>query len=391
MLWSDISVVEIEGTLAGGFSAKALADLGARVTRIERAPGDRLRDLSGGGLYGYLHAQKSCVAVDLESRGGRDYAIAALREADLIVLSSGAGVPTLGALTPTDLTSLEGNPSVLALTPYGLSGQYSRHRGSDLTVAHRAGLAWAQGRPVSNPAIQPPVGLADLEGPLSFGLAASVAGLAAVMSARMIGQGAVIDFAEADYLSHLLIQDAVDYSDGHTRFSRRQESPQGTEIAGGLIWILRCKDGWVVVSPREAHQWDRWVELLGNPPWSKDASIVGDKEARRLNWDQLGDLMTQWTARLSKDEVTSRAQAARVAAFPLSTARDLLQNAQLAQRHFFDDLELEAGKHVRVPGLPFSVETSDGVSVSRGRHLRVPPLHHVLDDTVRPTWLGTLL
>ncbi len=153
--------------------------------------------------------------------------------------------------------------------------------------------------------------------------------------------------------------------------------------AGGLIWILRCADGWVMVSPREQHQWDRWMALQGNPAWASDPALCGDRLARKRNWAVLQQLMSEWTVRHPKQQVFEQAQAARVACFPVSTPADILGNAQLAHRQFFNRLHLASGTTLAVPGLPFALRDGAGEELPRGRDVVAPPLGEANDAILR--------
>ena len=76
----------------------------------------------------------------------------------------------------------------------------------------------------------------------------------------------------------------------------------------------------------------------------------------------------------TREEVFARAQAARVACFPVSGPRDLLENAQLRAREFFDELQTESGGALAMPGLPFELRTSGGTSLPRARCVHAPKL-----------------
>jgi crotonobetainyl-CoA:carnitine CoA-transferase CaiB-like acyl-CoA transferase len=104
------------------------------------------------------------------------------------------------------------------------------------------------------------------------------------------------------------------------------------------------------------------VDLLGNPGWSRNASFCGTRVDRRRNWFELQACMSEWTQTLPPEEVARRAQSVSVACFPVSTLSELLRNAQLQHRRFFDRLVSRAGAEASVPGLPFRIE-ADGEEV----------------------------
>ena len=122
-----------------------------------------------------------------------------------------------------------------------------------------------------------------------------------------------------------------------------------------------------MVSPREDHQWARWVELMGNPVWAADRALCGSREARTLHSRRIQVLMTEWSVHQEAEATFQKAQAARVACFVVSTAGDLVRNRQLHARQFFDTLTAAGKVDVAMPGLPFGMRSSSGASLPRGR------------------------
>jgi crotonobetainyl-CoA:carnitine CoA-transferase CaiB-like acyl-CoA transferase len=93
--------------------------------------------------------------------------------------------------------------------------------------------------------------------------------------------------------------------------------------------------------------------------------------------------MSAWTRQRTREEVFACAQSARVACFPVARARDLLDNAQLLARRFYDRLETASGDAVPMPGLPFELETSAGAALPRSRRVRAPALGEANADILQ--------
>ena len=159
----------------------------------------------------------------------------------------------------------------------------------------------------------------------------------------------------------------AEYHDGVLSPGRQRAPGREITIAGGLVWLLPCADGTIVVSPREDHQWARWVELMGSPDWSKDAALCGTRAVRTARAGELGRLMRDWSANVSARPIFEKAQAARVACFPVSTAPDLLANPQLAARRYFQPCG-----DLPMPGLPFAMRDGAGAELPRGTPIVAP-------------------
>lgn len=397
----DVRVIDWSDSIPAAFCARLVGDLGADVLKIEPpGAGDPLRRVGphapeaaygdDGALFAYLNHGKRSVTLDPVCRAGAALLKRLVETTDLLITSR-----TLSALDALGLgaDALHAINPALVIVSVSQFGEFDEAEGgagrppaaTDFTLTHHVGYAFHQARPVHEPHRQPPVACADREVALAAGVAAANGALWGLLDAQLNGDGRAIECSQADVIAHLLIEPVADYVRGERTFSRVREELQGTEVAGGLIWLLPCSDGFVMISPREQHQWDRWVELLGNPPWSEDAALCGEREARNENWMILQDEMSAWTRSRTRAEVFGLAQAARVACFPVSGARDLLDNEQLHARTFFDSWSGAGGATLTMPGLPFRLDTSSGASLARGRQVRSPQLGEANRDVFGTT------
>jgi crotonobetainyl-CoA:carnitine CoA-transferase CaiB-like acyl-CoA transferase len=385
MLLKGTRVVEWAEGLSAPFTARLLADLGADVVKIERPGGDPLRQkgpfwpghtgADASALFGYVNAGKRSVTLDLDREPGRLAEF--LSGAAILVESQPAATWDQRNLSIAALQARYPALVILSLTPFGRSGPLQNAPATDFTLQHRAAFAYNMARPVDEPEARGPLAGADHEGPLAVGVAGALAAVWGLLVAAG-GAGPHIDLASHDFYAHIAFEGLADWSNGERAFSRRRVKREGTEAAGGLTWILPCADaGWVMVSPREQHQWDRWMELLGNPAWAADAAFCGTRVERRRNWFELQAAMTEWSSHQSAEEVTRRAQAVSVACFPISTPDALLRNAQLQHRQFFDRLVSPSGMEATVPGLPIHLQTTSHGALPHARTLRSPSLEPV--------------
>jgi crotonobetainyl-CoA:carnitine CoA-transferase CaiB-like acyl-CoA transferase len=174
-----------------------------------------------------------------------------------------------------------------------------------------------------------------------------------------------IDLSAEDVFAWNLVDAFAEYHDGTLTPGRKRRPGREITIAGGLVWLLPCADGTIVVSPREDHQWARWVELMGNPAWAQDQALCGTRAIRTARAAELGRLMREWSANVSARPIFEQAQAARVACFPVSTAQDLLSNHQLAARRFFRNFTVPGVADLSMAGLPFTMRDSSAHTLPR--------------------------
>jgi len=243
---------------------------------------------------------------------------------------------------------------------------------SDFVLQHHTGLAHASARPVSDPETQPPLAGADHEGPMAVGVCGAMACVWGQLIAQGGGPAPEIDLASQDYYVQSLIDEFSEWVGGRRDFSRRRAPGTNIAPAGGVSWLLPTSDGFIMISPREDHQWLRWAALMGRPAWTNDSSICGSAAIRKEHWPELQALMSEWSKTQMAGQIVQRAQDERVPCFQVSTPADLLGNAQLHHRQFFDRLSVPGRPTVRVPGLPMQVTDASGEKLDRDRPLEGP-------------------
>lgn len=367
---AGLRVLELGADVSLSFAARLLADLGAEVLRAEPPGGDPLREAApmtaaGSALHAYLNHGKSLV------RGDAAELARLARQADLLLWAPEAvGGAALGAAMPA--REDRARPSVVVFTAHGLAGPRAGAPGNAFTAQHAGGFAWHQACPVSDTEAQPPLGCPDREAAMFVGLIGANAAMAALLEPRGEGPAPWLDLSAEDAFAWNLVDALAEYHDGVLAPGRKRVPGREITIAGGLVWLLPCADGTIVVSPREDHQWARWVELMGSPDWSRDPELCGTRAIRTARAAELGRLMREWSAGVSARPVFQQAQAARVACFPVSTANDLLANPQLAARRYFRPMALPDGGTLPMPGLPFAMRDGAGAELARGAPVSPP-------------------
>lgn len=200
----DIRVLDLSRLIPGPFATLVLADMGARVDKIEEpGQGDYLRHLPpqvageaavhGGGAFAMLNRGKRSAVLDLK----RPEAQAALREMlgtyDVLFEQFRPGVLARLGLDPVTIRKQHPRLVVCSLTGYGQTGPLAQRAGHDLNYLARAGLLGAQG-PEDAPPQVPGFQLADVGG----GLWSVVAILAALRHRDHSGEGAWLDIAMSE-------------------------------------------------------------------------------------------------------------------------------------------------------------------------------------------------
>jgi alpha-methylacyl-CoA racemase len=225
----DVRVLDLTRLLPGPFASLVLADLGARVDKVEdTGAGDYLRlapplvgDTSG--LFLALNRGKRSCCLDLKKPSARDALLRMVERYDVLFEQFRPGVLDRLGLGHAALLARNPRLVVCALTGYGQDGPLAQRAGHDLNYLARAGVLGMQGPPGAPP--QPPgFQLADVGGGLW-----SVVGILAALHERVAtGKGRVVDVAMVEASMGFASVGFAQLSAGHV--PNRGQEP----LTGGL-------------------------------------------------------------------------------------------------------------------------------------------------------------
>jgi benzylsuccinate CoA-transferase BbsF subunit len=115
------------------------------------------------------------------------------------------------------------------------------------------------------------------------------------------------------------------------------------------------------VSCAEEPQWQRMVELMGNPEWTQE-ELFKDRIARGANSDALNLFMREWMSSWKKEELFHAGQAKRIPFAKVNTMRDIYADAQLNHRGYFVELDYPGSEKIRMPGAPSRYGVSQSIT-----------------------------
>ena len=358
----SLRVVQIGSARAAAVCTRLFADLGARI-EVVNFTGDDSREATL--LDDYLDLSKRHRSNAAQQHGhspangqvrnqtnNTAEFIAAMRDADLVVLSGTPAQLDAGGLLPDALEETGLGAALVYITAYGLSGPQANDPACDLTLLCASGIARVLSGQVDD-AHEAPVRAVGEQSAFISGLAAACAAMHLLLdvdrSRTSSSSLRYVDVSMQEALATLDIQALARAGLGHPQRPRRR-SGDGN---GATVTILPCVDGYVAISPRENHQWRSWLEVMGSPEWGREVRFL-HKADRIENFDALHALMSDWSRTRGKQAIADSAQNAHVPSFPLGTPSEQLQSAQLAQRRFFKEATVQ-GRPCKLPGLPFGI------------------------------------
>ncbi|CAN5184776.1 CaiB/BaiF CoA-transferase family protein [soil metagenome] len=224
---SGIRIVEFAGIGPVPYGGMLLADMGAEVLVIAR---------SADGLYPVVSRGKTYVVADLKSDAGRDAALVAIGNADVLLEGFRPGVMERLGLGPD--VALARNPRLIygRMTGWGQSGPLADRAGHDINYVALTGVLDAVAQE-SGPA-RPPLNLLGDFGGGSLFLVVGV--LAGLVERATSGKGQVIDAAIVDGVASLFASIQGFYNSGLFSLKRGQDT-----LAGSTVYYrsYACADG----------------------------------------------------------------------------------------------------------------------------------------------------
>src|SRR4051812_11833817 len=250
---AGIKVVEIAGIGPGPHACMLLADLGADVIRIERPGGQMLT----GGAHDLLNRGRPSVALDLKNPAAVETVLTLVEDADVLIEGMRPGVTERIGIGPD--ACLARNPRLVygRMTGWGQTGPWATAAGHDMNYIAITGTLFGLGQVKEKP--QFPTNLVGDFGGGSTYLVIGV--LAALLEARLSGQGQVVDAAIVDGTASLNAMGAAFLASGTFK-----EERAANLLDGGAPYydIYETADGrHMSVGALEPQFYEAFVDLLG--------------------------------------------------------------------------------------------------------------------------------
>lgn len=350
-------VVSLEQAVAAPFATRQLADLGARVVKIERpGAGDFARgyDTAVHGESSYfvwLNRAKESLALDVKDERGRRILTELLARADVFVHNLGPGAVERLGFGEQALKELNPRLVSCAVTGYGSSGSWSGRKAYDLLIQCQTGLVSLTGGPDAGARVG--ISIADIAG----GMYAFSGVLAALLSRATSGEGTALEVSLFDALGEWMSQPAY-----YTEFTGAQPPRIGTHHATIAPYgAYTASDGLeVLFSIQNDTEWRTFCrEFLGDATLADDPRFrtSGDRVANRA---ELDPYIRAVYARMTADEVVEALDALRIANAPINHVTDFLEHPVLTERHRWRQIQV-AGESVQALLPPIELHGSEPV------------------------------
>ncbi|WP_017589642.1 CaiB/BaiF CoA transferase family protein [Nocardiopsis ganjiahuensis] len=336
---AGVLVVSLEQAVAGPIATRHLADLGARVVKLER-PGEgdfaRSYDDAVHGLashFVWLNRSKESLAVDLKSERGRRVARALIDRADVFVQNAAPGAVERLGLGPRTLR--ETNPGLVAvnLSGYGTAGPRATRKAYDMLVQAESGMISVTGTPDT------PTKTGVPNADIATGLYAAVSVVSALFRRERTGEGATVDVSMFDsaveWMGHALYMQM--YAD-------RQIPRMGLSHASIAPYdAYPTKDGDILIGVQNDRGWRALVgEVFGEAQYADDPRFHTNLERVRHR-AECDAYVAGHTERWTTAELDERLAEAGVPAARLNQLSDVVEHPQLSERDRWRTVGTENG------------------------------------------------
>ena len=358
---SDITVVDLTRVLAGPYATMVLADLGARVVKVERpGTGD---DARGFGpfvgdrsvYFESLNRGKSSVALDLADPADRVTFEALLDGADVLVENFRPGALERMGYGWEELHERWPQLVYAAVSGFGRTGPYSERPAYDMVVQAMGGLMSLTGHPGGAP-----TRVGTSVGDITAGMFAVIGILSALHDRERTGLGQIVDIAMLDCQVAILENAIARYSaTGVVPGPLGSRHPSITPFAA-----YRVADTHLVIAAGNDRLFEALCETLGRPELVEDPRFCTNDDRTR----HADELATEIEGALSAGTAAAwleRLLEAGIPCGPINDIEAVVTDAGVRARNMIVEVELPDGSTLEMAGNPVKLSRHEDAATRR--------------------------
>ena len=357
------TVLDLTRVLSGPYCTMMLADLGARVIKVEHpGKGDDTRHwgppfvATESAYFLSVNRNKESVSLDFKHPQGRDVLERLIARADVMVENFKPGTMDRAGFGWETLRARHPRLVYASISGYGQTGPRSNEPGYDAVIQAEGGLMSVTGAG-DGPAYRLGVAISDIVA----GMFASQGITAALFARERTGHGQRVDIGMLDTTAALLTYQAGNYfATGQipARLGNRHPTIAPYET-------LRTADGEIVVAVGNDSLWKRFCPAIDRPDLADDPRFRTNRD-RLTNYEVMKPELDRALAARTRAEWTERFRAAGVPCGAVRDVGEVLADPQIAARDMVATLEHPTAGATRVIGTPIKLSDTPG-------SVRTPP------------------
>jgi itaconate CoA-transferase len=335
-----ITVVSLEHAIAAPFCTRQLADLGARVIKVERPGGGdfaRGYDTQVEGLsshFVWVNRSKESLTLDLKQPAALAALKTLLKTADVLVQNLAPGAAARMGLTAEALH--QENPGLILcdISGYGNHGPYRDKKAYDLLIQSEAGFLSVTGTP------ETPCKAGNSIADIAAGMYAYTNILAALLQRGKTGKGSAIDVSMLESLTEWM-SFPMYYAYKGAQPPPRNGASHATIYPYGPF---KAGDGkTIMLGLQNEREWAQFCEtVLENPALAQDERF--DRNFKRNeNRQELLSIIDACFSKLTSEQLVERLEKAQIANAHLNDMEGLWKHEQLKARQRWTEVDTPNG------------------------------------------------
>ncbi|HZS66639.1 MAG TPA: CaiB/BaiF CoA-transferase family protein [Burkholderiales bacterium] len=357
-----ITILDLSRVLACPFATMILAELGARVIKVEQpGSGDETRTFEpqlarDSAYYFVCNRTKESITVNLRADDGRKLIRELAQKADVLLENFPVGTLGKYGLDFAALAALNPRLVYVSCTGFGQSGPYKDKKGYDTVFQAMGGIMSLTGERGGGP-VKPGLPVADL----TSGLWIAIAILSALAGRARTGSGCHIDFSMLDGQVALLTLAAARY------FALGEVPPRlGTEHPGRVPSAsFRSADGKYAHITASDQHWAPLCAALGVAEWG---AAFPDNATRVERRAEVMAKLTERISALTRAELIAKLDAAEVPVGPVNDVAEILNDPHVRARRLVGSFDYPDVGEFKALALPYKFLGYDNPQIGR------PPL-----------------
>ncbi|MFF9184255.1 CaiB/BaiF CoA transferase family protein [Streptomyces misionensis] len=338
---SGLIVVSLEQAVAAPFATRQLADLGARVIKIERPGGGDLArgyDRTVRGMsshFVWLNRGKESVQLDVRSAEGNRHLHALVERADVLVQNLAPGAAARLGIGHDVLAQRHPRLITCDISGYGSSGAYRDRKAYDLLVQCEAGLVSLTGTPETPSKVG--LSIADI----CAGMYAYSGILTALLRRGRTGAGSQIEVSMLEALGEWM-----GYAEYYTRYGGTAPARTGASHATIAPYgPFTGRDGETVIfGLQNEREWASFCETFLRQPELRDDPRFAGNANRVAHRPELDAVVAELTSTLTGKELVTRLEEASIAYAHQRSVQEFSAHPQLRERRRWAPFDSPVGE-----------------------------------------------
>jgi len=348
---AGIQVIELGHVVLGSSCGLILADMGADVIKVEKAPdGDDTRRYSGfgSGLFHYFNRNKKSLTIDLKTEDGKAVLRKAIESADVFVENFGPRTVERLGFGYEDCEAL--NPALVYCSLKGfMPGPYENRPSLDNLVQMMGGLAYMTG-PAGRP-LRAGASVTDI----LAGTFGALGIITALYERRATGKGQNVVASLFESTAYLVAQHM---SAAAVTGEDPPPMPEG-ENPWAIYDLFDTADGeQICIGIVSDRHWQRLCDVFGWTDLARNAEFETN-DGRKANRPYLLEQIQDRLAALIGDDINARCEQAGLPFAPVRKPQDLFNDRHLLEGGCLLDTRLADGRTIKLPRLPLRMGDHD--------------------------------